>query len=118
MDRQNDQTGQMGQNAPDVVRIGFLDYTVQRVAGLFAADADGRYARYHGRVHFGEQLIEIERDASPERQWATLWHEITHVLLEQAGIEEQAGQEQIVTVLGYGIPAVLQANPWLGAPSR
>lgn len=96
------------------IRIGLLDYEIRHTNGLSGANEEGKYTRYHGRVYYDDQVIEVEEQASAARQWATLWHETIHVLLEQAGIEE--AHEQIVTVLGYGIPAVLQANPWMGAP--
>jgi hypothetical protein len=94
------------------VRIGALDYEIRHTADLAMAGDDGRYTRLHGRVDFGDQVIEINEGQSPMRDRMTLWHEIIHAILEQAGRDDH--DEQLVVILGYGIPAVLQANPWLG----
>lgn len=98
------------------IQIGPLAYQVIEVAGLAGPDSDGRHVGFHGTVDYGEQIIRIEANQSAERKWLTKWHEVVHVLFEQAGIE--ATSEQVVTVLGYGIPAVLQANPSLAKPEE
>ena len=99
------------------IRIGPLVYQVVEVERFAEPDDNGRYTRYYGQIDYGEQVIRLEANMSPERKWLTLWHEIVHALMEQAGLNQH--DEQVVTILGYGIPAVLQDNPWLGEePAR
>lgn len=52
-----------------------------------------------GRYNYGERLIEIATDMKASAQWVTLWHEIVHVILTDAGVRGNtltAKQEEAV----------------------
>lgn len=91
--------------------IGPLIYTIEDVPNLLGTGKDGNLVQFFGLVDFGDQVIKLEENVSPERQYITLWHEIVHVILEQAG---QDIPESAVEALGYGIAQVIKENPWMG----
>lgn len=91
--------------------IGPLLYTIEEVPNLVGTGSNGNLTQFYGQVDFGEQTIKIEANNSPERQYITLWHELVHVIMEQAG---QDIPETAVEALGYGIAQVIKENPWMG----
>lgn len=91
--------------------MGPLLYTIEEVPNLVGTGSNGNLAQFYGQVDFGEQVIKLEQNVSPERQYITLWHELVHVILEQAG---QDIPETAVEALGYGIAQVIKENSWMG----
>lgn len=90
------------------VKIGPIVYKICMIEGLVS----------EGTKLFGEvkhDVCEIRVEARNDLQQArqTLWHEIVHVILSQAGLAKDAKREELVDPLAYGVMGVLQDNPWL-----
>jgi len=59
-----------------------------------------------GICHWDEGLIEISADLEDGQAWATLFHEYTHMLLFNAGLNVTLGptvQESVCDVIGTGM---------------
>lgn len=97
----------MAQNR--TVRIGPILFEIEETADLHGDDGK----RIWGEVSHGDCKIRIHERTAPQQQRQTLWHEIVHVILIQAGRTEQGKDEGLVDLLAYGIMCALQDNPWL-----
>lgn len=97
---------------PSSVRIGAIDYDVVLVDGLEGDD----HVALNGHIVYNANQIRVEADMTMTSTFATIWHEVLHGLLEQAGIE--AHDERSIIALGYGITAVLRDNPMMRQPPR
>lgn len=94
---------------PKVVKIGPHTYTVNEVERL--QDGDGVKTLY-GQIKCAQQVIEVEKRLVGSYKRQTVWHEILHGILENAGIREDH-DEQMIDALATGIVQVLQDNAWL-----
>jgi Zn-dependent peptidase ImmA (M78 family) len=90
------------------VKIGPIKYQIVEEPGLCNRDHD---IILDGVISYSESKISIEANLLPQAKRHTLWHEVTHAILMQAGIVEH--DERLVTALAYGIMDVLQKNPEL-----
>jgi len=93
---------------PKKIKIGQMQYVVCSMA------ADGNW----GMHEFGRAKISLDDDIVEEAVPFTLWHEIIHALLGQAGYrsttlsdEERCIMEKIVCALPFGIVQILRDNP-------
>lgn len=90
---------------PSFVRINGIDYPVERVKSL----NDGTNIA-HGYADFVHNRIQLNPDTQGyEHMCVTLWHEILHILINNAQIEVP-DEEQLVRALSGGIYQVLQDN--------
>jgi hypothetical protein len=92
----------------DSVKIGGIDYSIERVRDL--RDEDGK--KLDGRITYNATHIKIDSDTSDQAFVQILWHEILH------GIETQAGRcgevkEPTIDALAFGIIQVMRDNPQL-----
>lgn len=67
-----------------------------------------------GHILYGESRIYLNAKLGDQSRRQTLWHEILHAVLVQAGVQEH--DEQQIDALAYGVVGVLQDNPWLREP--
>lgn len=67
----------------------------------------------YGQVNYGECEIRVEAQNDPQQRRQTLWHEVVHVLLTQAGLVKDAKREGLVDPLAYGLMQVVRDNPGL-----
>lgn len=88
------------------VRIGPITYRVEYVYDLH----DQHGESVHGTHYAHHALIEIEARLDAQEQRVTLWHEILHAVLHQAGYSSDAISEDILELLSYGILEVLIDN--------
>jgi hypothetical protein len=91
------------------VVIGPIRYAVRRVRRLFADDG----TKLLGQIDYTACRIDLEAQAHPQTQRATLIHEILHGILTNAG--ERDHDERLIDLLSYGLLDVLTANPELVA---
>ena len=90
---------------PSSVRINGIDFPIEDVKSLF----DG-WCIAHGYADFVHNRIQLNPDTQGyEHMCVTLWHEILHVLINNAQIE-LPDEEQLVRALSGGIYQVLQDN--------
>jgi hypothetical protein len=88
------------------IRIGCLEYTIKEVDKL--VDDDDR--PIYGQVAYGDCEILIWKELDPQVRRATLWHEIIHAILVNAGYVGEH-DEQMVSAISHGIYDVLLDNP-------
>lgn len=93
------------------VKIGGMRYRVRMIDDLHTVNSDGRKASLIGHILYSIGEIRVASGLSEDVQRATVWHELLHGILEQAGIDDES--EQIIRVLGYGLVDVIRANPHL-----
>jgi Zn-dependent peptidase ImmA (M78 family) len=86
------------------LKIGGSTYKVRRNRRPFS-DAELCY----GFCDYGRSVITLAKFMKRSHRRATLWHEVIHVILHQAGYADH--DEQMVTALANGIVQVLQDNP-------
>jgi hypothetical protein len=96
---------------PQSMRIGAVDYTVHVVADL----KDGSQ-KLSGWIQHERTRIWLERDQSAQVMRQTLWHEVLHALLVQAG-HDGTLSDPVIEALAYGIVGVLRDNLWLAEPA-
>lgn len=90
------------------IKISPQTFTVKTVKNL--QDDDG--LKLDGRIRYTVSQILIDKDIDDFSKFLTLWHEIAHAILCQAGIKAE-NEETLVDVLAYGLMRVLQDNPHL-----
>ncbi len=99
------------------VRVGAFDYRVVEVERLQNDDRSPLL----GKVDVRDLTIAIDAEADDQVKQTTLWHEMMHAILVQAGLDEH--DEKVLEVLCYGIVGILRDNPQLarlvqGAPKE
>jgi hypothetical protein len=93
------------------VKIGAVDYTCKEIDDLHYVRDDGTKAILFGHILYERSEIQVEKKLSHDMKVITLWHEVIHAILEQAGIDEHP--ENVIKVLGYGMARVIRDNPQL-----
>ena len=88
------------------VKIGPITYEVKIVKRLL----DHGEEKLDGRISHKRQMIEIESGLTLTMQRQTLWHEIIHGILTQAGRHDEVS-EGAVDAIAYGIFGVIKDNP-------
>ena len=63
-----------------------------------------------GHVSYQDHAIQIEKNQFPTMKNQTLWHEIIHIVLDNAGMSDHSGDEVLVSVLANGVSQVLLNN--------
>jgi hypothetical protein len=91
------------------VKIGPHTYRVVEIERL---QDRGNYRSLCGQIDFRNLTIEIEKGLVGTYKRQTLFHEIIHGVLENAGIRGDH-DEQVVDAIATGIVQVLQDNEWL-----
>ena len=90
-----------------IIHIGPIPYTLKFVAS-WARDSGS--CTTFGEVIYSEAIIILRRGQTPEQMRSSLWHEMLHAIMRQAGIGDIPRSEQIVEALSYGITDVLDRN--------
>lgn len=93
------------------VKIGAVNYSIKEVHDLHRVESDGKKTGLHGQILYTTCQISIEKEQAHDVNVSTLWHEIVHGILTQAGQNEQ--DENHICALGYGLVQVLRDNPEL-----
>lgn len=91
------------------ITIGPIEYAIEIVPGLRGDDGK----RLWGEVKWGECRICIKAENHVAQRRQTLWHEIVHIILSQAGRQKDSQREALIEALAYGLMTVVQAHPWL-----
>lgn len=95
---------------PAVVYVRPMPYRVIQVQGLVSEDGD----RLLGQANPGNLEIRIDADQPPDGALLSLLHEILHLILEQAGHLDTAGDEGLIRALSCGLLNVfLDGDPLL-----
>lgn len=94
---------------PKTVRIGAVGYTVKVMDDLHKVDDDGRKMWLHGHIRLADSELRVANDQSADIKVVTLWHEILHGILYNAGQSEQP--EPLIEAFSFGIVQLLRDNP-------
>ena len=90
-----------------ILRIGHLDFTVRPYR-----KGDEGFETNFGLANMVQQLILIDKTATPARQLETLLHEITHAAWNVYGHrEETLVEEPIAEFVGNAFASVIINNP-------
>lgn len=101
----------------DRVKIGDIDFAI--VLGVKAGEERPQANTSNpndvvlGEISYPTARIYIDETQDRQVMRCTLWHEIVHGILLQAGQFEAGENEALVTALGYGIAQVVRNNPKL-----
>lgn len=93
------------------LKIGPMTYQVCLVAPDELPKEDNTHVAGEGRPDVCAILL--NREYHFQQQRVTLFHEIVHVILSQAGRRYESDDEGLVESLAHGILQVLLDNPWL-----
>ena len=88
------------------IKIGPITYKLKMVKRLIRNGDE----KLDGRISNRSQTIDIESELTPTMQRQTLWHEIIHGILTQAGRHDEVS-EGAVDAIAYGIFGVIKDNP-------
>lgn len=91
---------------PDTVKIGPITYTITHEETL----GDSGFA---GQIRYFRSTIAINGDLRPQFALQTLWHEIIHGIMTNAGIPHDDQTEPLVNAIAYGVLQVIVDNPAL-----
>lgn len=96
---------------PDRVLIGPISYSVKEIDDLHSVDDEGKKKWLHGHIMYADALIKVANDQSDDMKITTVWHELLHGIMDQAGIDEHP--ESLIRMLGYALVRLVQDNPEL-----
>lgn len=84
---------------PPVIHTACGPFRVELVSKLIETD------ECYGRVSYRDRRIELDADMALPSAWATLWHEVVHAWLMEAGVSElpEATEEKVCDVLGSAL---------------
>ena len=85
------------------IRVGAMDLKVKLI--------EDEVVDYWARLDHNSGTITLNDAAQDDMEMVTLWHEVLHSLLAQAGNREH--NEEQIEALGYGIVQVLKDNEFL-----
>ncbi len=84
--------------------IGPMKYLVVEVNNL----TDDNGVQLAGQIDYSALTCEVEKQSPPLIKRFTIWHQIIHILSQQAGISIT---EEQIAILAYGIMQILRDNP-------
>lgn len=93
---------------PDRMKIGCINYTIREVEIL----EDDHGNEIYGQALFDNAEIQLLKRLAPQVKQATLWHEIIHAILINAGWTGEH-DERMVSAIAHGLYAVIIDNPGL-----
>lgn len=70
---------------PKTIKIGCIGYKVREMEDLHKVDGEGVKHWLHGHILFADSELRIGSDQSDDVKLVTLWHEILHGILNNAG---------------------------------
>ena len=93
---------------PDNIRVNGVDYTVKEVP-IAEIISDDRLCL--GMVDHDQCVVRVTNDRECyQKRCITLWHELMHIVFEQAQLELGADEEKIVECAARGVYQILQDN--------
>jgi hypothetical protein len=91
----------------DTLRIGPIDYKIVEVQNLHSSDGK----RLFGEINYANCVLNLNVTLLGDdkaRRLITMWHEVIHAIVEQAGSRLN---EDKTNMLAHGIVSVLLNNP-------
>lgn len=94
-----------------MIRIGCVGYAVKETEDLHSVDTAGVKQWLHGHILLADAIIKIASDQADDIKLVTLWHEILHGILNNAGQKQQP--EGFIEALSFGLIQLIRDNPEL-----
>ncbi len=101
---------------PRKIQIGCVGYTVRLLDDLHKVDDVGVKKWLHGHILFADSEIRIANDQSDDIKLVTMWHEILHGILNNAGQTDQP--EALIEAISFGLVQLIRDNPKLVKATR
>lgn len=89
------------------IQIGPVAYTVNQVERLYSDD----HRPLMGQIDPSALRIKLNAEQASAMKTVTLWHELVHAVLFNAGITEH--DERLVDAIAFGVADALRQNPAL-----
>ncbi|MBS4195355.1 hypothetical protein [Lederbergia citri] len=89
-------------NLPKTIRVGAIDYSVEKIGGLSANES------MWGRILYGSTVIELEGALNDTKLRDVFAHELAHALLFEAGYEDH--EEEQANRVGKVLAMMLRDN--------
>lgn len=96
---------------PDKIQIGCVGYTVKEIEDLHKVNDDGQKVWLHGHILHADAEIRVANDQAEDVKVVTVWHEVMHGILQNAGQSNQP--EGFIEALSFGLVQVIRDNPAL-----
>lgn len=103
---------QFSSGLPSKIKIGPVVYQVVLASEPTApGKEEGETVPVYGMVNFKKAEITIDEDLTSAMQWQCFWHEVLHVMFEQAGLQNDCEGE--IDAMAYKLLEILIDNGWL-----
>jgi len=89
----------------NTIKIGGVVYSVKMQDRL---EDNGEVV--WGLSNFGDAIIEIRSELNPQKTNQTIIHECVHIMLHEAGLNEETYDERLVTALGNMLYQIIIDN--------
>lgn len=97
--------GKKSTKLPKSIRVDGIDYTIEQKPDL----NDGANVLY-GEVSYSEAKISINTKIDEQLKGLTLWHELVHIILNNADMHEERENEKLVNAISTGVFQIIQDN--------
>lgn len=96
---------------PDTIKIGPVTYKVLVIDDLHKIDDEGRKVWLHGHILQADAEIRVANDQADDVKVITVWHEVIHGILYNAGQKEHP--EGLIEAISAGLVQLIRDNPAL-----
>ncbi|WP_294977362.1 ImmA/IrrE family metallo-endopeptidase [uncultured Leuconostoc sp.] len=91
---------------PKSIKVGAIDYKIE----IVHLDRNNDGDEILGYCQYIDNVIQINEDASPERQEQTLYHELVHAILFESSNNEFQDNERLVDSVGLILHQIIKNN--------
>ncbi|MBZ6000949.1 ImmA/IrrE family metallo-endopeptidase [Leuconostoc gelidum] len=93
-------------NIPKSIKVGNIDYKIE----IIHLDKNDDGDEILGYCQYMDNVIQINKDASPERQEQTFYHELVHAIFFESSNNEFQGNERLVDSVGLMLHQIVKNN--------
>jgi Zn-dependent peptidase ImmA (M78 family) len=90
---------------PKSIRVDGIDYAIEQKPDL----NNGSNVMY-GEVSYTEAKISINTNIDEQLKELTLWHELVHIILNNADMYDERDNEKLVNAISTGLYQIIQDN--------
>lgn len=90
---------------PKSIRVDGIDYAIEQKPDL----NNGSNVLY-GEVSYSEAKITINTKIDEQLKELTLWHELVHIILNNADMYDERDNEKLVNAISTGVYQIIQDN--------
>lgn len=93
-------------NIPKSIKVGGVNYKIE----IMHLDKNDDGEQILGYCQYLDNVIQINEDASPERQEQTLYHELVHAIFFETSNNEFQDNEKLVDSVGLMLHQIVKNN--------